>query len=488
MKYRLLTLLLFSTLFCFSQTKKSQKSGFLTDLKIYKEIIETSHTGMYLYTTKLEFDSVFKAVKKQIETGEIKLITDFYLALAKIHTKINCGHSSVYPSESLFVSVKKNQKAFFPLQVMFIKDTLVVSADYNEIKKGTQIVKINNKFVKQITADAFKIISSDGYNTTNKYYQLAEDFTSQYFILYGIQGKFELEVIQYPSKKISKITIDGLIPNYTTQTIEERPITDLSYINKKTALLTVNSFATETNKNQKIFFKFLKNSFKEIREKEIENLIVDIRENTGGDDGNDMELASYLINKHFKENTYRKLNTIDLPLYPEYLHPEWKKMLGLPSKITPQQIKAKASKRIAKEFYKGDDGAYYYKEKYIIKKDPQKYLFSGNTYILISGKVFSGGSLFSALVRDKSNAIFVGEETGGGYYRHTGSIPLIYALPNSGLVFSIFIVINEQDVEQNLFPNGRGIIPHFEVYPTIKDFVEENDAVLEYVKENLIYE
>ena len=473
-----------STTICFSQTENKKKDGFLEDLKFYKEIVETSHTGMYLYTSKSEFDSIFKTFKKRIETGEISTYNEFFLLLARVHTKINCGHSSMYPSPKLFPNIEENQKIFFPLQVKFIKNTLILASDFNNLKKGTQIIKINNKSIEEIRSDAFQIISSDGFNTTFKYRQLEEEFSLYYFLLYGIQEKYSLDVVPYHSEKPNQITVNG-VSSITEQASEEKEATDLSYINKNTALLTVNTFSTETKKNQKAFFKFLNKSFKEIHEKGIENLIIDIRENTGGDDGNDMELASYLINKPFKENKYRKLNTNELPLFPEYLHPQWKKMMGISEKKTPEQIKIRLKKEINSEFFLGEDSTYYYKEKNVIKRDPNKYLFSGETYILTSGKVFSGGALFSALVRDKSNAIFVGEETGGGYYRHTGSIPLIYELPNSKIAFSIFIVINEQDVEQNLFPNGSGIIPHFEIHPTIKSFVEGKDTVLNFVKEKI---
>ena len=149
-------------------------------------------------------------------------------------------------------------------------------------------------------------------------------------MLYGKQENFDLKIIPYQSSSLSNVTLESISvleseESKPTETIQKA--TDLSFPNEKTALLTVNTFSTETRKNQRKFFKFLNRSFKEIQEKGIENLILDIRENTGGDDGNDMELASYLINKPFKENKFRKLNTNELPLYPEYLHPQWKQMM-----------------------------------------------------------------------------------------------------------------------------------------------------------------
>ena len=72
------------------------------------------------------------------------------------------------------------------------------------------------------------------------------------------------------------------------------------------------------------------------------------------------------------------------------------------------------------------------------KKEPD-YKFSGKTYVIISPVTYSGSSEFSNMMYTQDLATFVGQETGGGYYRHTGSIPLIYKLPNSKVSFSIRI-------------------------------------------------
>jgi C-terminal processing protease CtpA/Prc len=458
-------------------------TNYLDDLRIYREIVETSHTGMYLYTSKTEFDSLFAVVEQKIKNNEIKNVREYYVLLAKLHTKLRCGHSNMFASNEVFSEIDSSSRAFFPYEVKFIKDTLVIAENYGSIKKGTQIISINNKSIKEITDDIFQIISSDGYNATLKYHELDNNFAVKYYLMYGPVYDFFIKIKPYLSNATKVIKVKGIKgKNLPAENISNLKPVDIQFVNNNIAILTIRTFETGTHKNQKKFFRFLNSSFKQIKAKKISTLILDIRENGGGDDGNDMELASYLINKPFKEDKYRKLNTIDLPLYPEYLHPSWYQLMDIPKNKSIEDIKNKIHKELLKEFYKADDNYYYFKEEEIIKREPQDYLFTGKTYILISGNVFSGGALFSALVRDKTNAIFVGEETGGGYYRHTGTIPLIYELPFTKILFSIFIVVNEQDVEQNLVPDGRGIIPQIEIYPTIEDFVEGKDAVLDFVK------
>lgn len=57
--------------------------------------------------------------------------------------------------------------------------------------------------------------------------------------------------------------------------------------------------------------------------------------------------------------------------------------------------------------------------------------YSGNVYILISGLTFSGGSEFAALAKNHTNAFFIGEETGGGYYGNTSGRFLNFTLPET---------------------------------------------------------
>ncbi|WP_101445669.1 hypothetical protein [Aquimarina sp. MAR_2010_214] len=144
------------------------------DLKIYRDIIETAHSGMYLYTAKETFDSIFEKANERLP--KLQNIREFYNLIAGIHTKINCGHSSFYASGDIFSELKNNAtNAFFPFKVKFLKDTLVAAQDYGKLKKGDQILSINGNTTKKITTETFKLLSSDGYNTTFKYRQLEDD-------------------------------------------------------------------------------------------------------------------------------------------------------------------------------------------------------------------------------------------------------------------------------------------------------------------------
>lgn len=480
MKKSILLIIVSFILICNVKAQTINYDSLRNEIKTYREILKHSHTGLNLYTSEKQFDSLFNKLDKDLP--KIKTRRDYYLRLCEIHTFIRCGHSSMYN-----VPLTENDiiKEILPFKIKFLGNKAYVENSYCEIKKGSEIVSINGHLILEITKEAFKLISSDGYNTSFKYRILESDFNSYYFLIFGKTNTCKIHYTEYHtnSRKILDISTKQEDYNIGKEPNKEKTFDDiynLKVINNNTALLTVNSFDTPTKKLTKRYFKFLKKAFKTIKKKDIKNLIIDIRENTGGNDGNDMELASYIINKPFKENKYRIIKHLNLVSHSELLSPYLNDMLGIDNDTPKSEIAKMMNKEVKNEFENKAhaDGYYYLKEEKVIKRKPKKNRFKGNIYIMTSGNVFSGGGLFSALVRDKSDAIFVGEETGGGYYRHTGSIPLIYELPYSKIPFSIFTVINEQDVDQKLFPKGTGTIPHYKVHQNPDELVNNIDAVL----------
>lgn len=61
-------------------------------------------------------------------------------------------------------------------------------------------------------------------------------------------------------------------------------------------------------------------------------------------------------------------------------------------------------------------------------------------------------------------------------------MPLIYELPNSKIKtkFSIVYVVQDAPVKPDQ-PQGRGIMPDYEVWPTYEDFLHNRDTQMEFV-------
>ena len=106
--------------------------------------------------------------------------------------------------------------------------------------------------------------------------------------------------------------------------------------------------------------------------------------------------------------------------------------------------------------------------------------FKGSVYVLTSGWTYSGGAEFSTLMKEHTSAVFIGEETGGGYYGNTSGTSLTLTLPNTKLAVEIPILKFALDVKKGKM--GRGVIPDHEVQPSFNEFVNGYDTEMEHAK------
>ncbi len=96
---------------------------------------------------------------------------------------------------------------------------------------------------------------------------------------------------------------------------------------------------------------------------------------------------------------------------------------------------------------------------------------------MIDGLSFSTTAEFCAIAKSNSRGIFIGEETGGGYYGNNGGHFIDVALPATKITVYIPSTKYVMDVKEAHFKD-RGIIPDFTVEPTVNDFIQSRDVQL----------
>ena len=149
--------------------------------------------------------------------------------------------------------------------------------------------------------------------------------------------------------------------------------------------------------------------------KDFPDLIVDVRENGGGNSGNGKKICEYLIHKP----------------QPHCVSPDWE----------------------------------------II---PRKDSYKGKLFLLTSTYTFSAAESFTLDLKESGNAIIIGEGTGGD----TGNRPRTFHTTN-GIYFRL--PTREPSFSPNGFPmEGKSIMPHYEVYQSVNDFMKNRDTVLEF--------
>lgn len=406
------------------------------DFAVFRDSLEKLHAGLYRYRDKAEitrsFDSAYLLLNQPMT------VPQFFLVLKFLVANIQDGHTSCNLPSELMNALTANNK-MFPVHLRFIGEKAFISCNTKPgfPDAGSEIIAIDKLPVAKIKKTLFSYLASDGDNQTKKYWDLSSDaFIPLYFLVFGAKSSFTIET-KTGDGKLKPMTLNGdSLKNAQCRPAVAKNVKylDLDFKPNKIAILTVKTFSSGSLKSPEEFSKFLETSFKEISDREINKLIIDIRDNGGGNDVYGSMLYSYLTDKPFHyytslESTSRKFEKEE--------HPN----------LSIQQ--------------------------------PSKNNFRGKAYFLINGKSFSTTAEFCSIAKSNERGVFIGEETGGGYYGNTSGARARIVLPNSKITLGIPKTKYTMAVKKSVY-SDRGIIPDFTIIPGIQDIIRNRDIQLHY--------
>jgi C-terminal processing protease CtpA/Prc len=411
--------------------RKYPPDAIRSDFLLLRDTLQKIHPGIYRYKTKEVMDALLDSCYSSIRDS--MTVFEFYRVVSVVIAAIEDGHADCkLPQYSMLDLVKHTR--MWPWRLWFTADKTYVFCGKNGFAPGTEIVSIDRHPIGEIINRMFDCLPSDGAIRTGKLHALNDNFrrfSLLYCFVYGPKSIFtveyrnvagEIQEADLPADYVSNIRCD-IKP-------EEEKGLGLDFRPNGVAVLTVGTFETGKEK----FDDFLESSFAEINRKQCKALIIDLRNNGGGADGNGAALYSYLTNKSF--SYYSSLEAVQRKIRPEE-HPQ----------LQLQQ--------------------------------PAANPFLGKAYFLINGNSFSATAEFSAVARSEKRGVFIGEETGGGYYGNTSGYDRLVVLPNTDIRVDVPLIKYTMAVRPAEYPD-RGIIPEYPVGRTLADMMAGRDVVLAY--------
>jgi hypothetical protein len=429
---------------------------------ISKEL-SLKHPGFYRYTSKEEFKKYIDSVKSTIKDSLSEM--ESYLKIKPVISKIHCLHTELaLPKE--FKDYLNEQPNLIPLQVWFAGNRAWVIKNYSgdhSIVAGDEILAINGKPIESIINQLLPLIPSDGYNLTMKYRALYLQFPSWYRIL-NLSENYLVEFSHGNSK--SNIHLVGVkYKDLARDGFLKEPVfpKELEFkIMNGTGYLTIHSFGkTMVEKGKQKFKPFIDETFAYLNTNHIQNLVVDLRDNTGGSDPYAAYFTSYFFDKPFR--------------YWDHIEV---------TEAIAKQIKGIAIKAFYRVPIRKDSVWIWLKGKHTDEFDfyeeqqPAKNNFSGMTYVLINGFCMSSCADVVAVLSYHKKATFIGEETGGAYQgNNSGMIPDMKITPfDFTLSVPLQAYFNFVDYSKN---RTSGTKPDYPVNPTIEDLIIGKDQSLE---------
>lgn len=408
--YAVLVLFLCSTAF----GQKLSPAQQISDFDDLCSKLESVHPDLYLYQSKKEYENNKMKIKASM-TDSIK-ISDFYFKIAPFIANIKDGHSMMLPPiTSDFVSYVKKDGKTMPLRIKAVENVFVVdypivmNSGFNE---GDTIFSINGVDSKDILKKAYDLWGSEEDNgikeaAVNTYLSLL------FWHMYRWDDSYVFMVKH--GNTIEKKHLEGVPQSMAMKVRRERLSKNKpeSFSCKFSSDYTQATLIIRNVYNEKALKEFCDSVFKEINYRKIPEIIIDMRNNTGGSSQCVERLISYFPHPEYvlysksqiKVSTYSKA-------YNKERHPEiYSQICNIP-----------------------DGELFVVKESLIEDNRKEANLYRGKIIVLVNNKTYSGASSF-AHVMNKLGIASVEGETGCPTVYFGNFLP--FTLPNSKIDYYI---------------------------------------------------
>ncbi len=411
-------------------SKVYDKKEYLADLDQLGQKLLTVHPHALKFISKEQF-------LKNIESKK-SLITDkttyaeFAWHCNAIIASIGCSHtaSSTMQNDYHEFSILPIENSF-PLQVRLINKQLFVVNPMNnadKVKVKDEILSINSIETQKLLSIIYDHTVSQANIQTAKTQRFNTFFAAQIPYALGLPKTFEIVVKEkngsiqlHKATKMATELYDASINSCSNDLC-------LEIVEGNTAVLIISSFNYYEWNNYAVFKSFLDSSMKEINNKKIKNLLIDVRYNRGGSQYPSIYLLQHLMDKSF---TYY-------------------------SKV---ESEGKTDKNYGEDVFQ-----------------PVKNRFKGKVYFLMDGNGHSTTGHFMSLVKVHNLGTIVGEELGSNQFCTAGQT--LFRLRNTKFVISS--ANNTHVSTATKLPDNVGILPDIFVTQSIDDYLNRVDAVKNY--------
>jgi len=372
---------------------------------------------------------------------------EYYRELKKFCALLKDGHTNI----SFPKGIEEMNTMFgdYRFNIKNINDKAIIIrtnlSKKDEIPVGSEIIEVNGKPTQKYIEE-----NVAPYISTSTDYILKDVCISN--LLRGLENETYTIKIKKPNKKVIELTLT----HKTTAEKEVYPafeadkgLLDFKWLNDDIAYISLNSFA-----DGKIVDLFIE-KLPELNK--AKSLVVDLRYNNGGNSAYGLEILKHLTNDTILYGSKTR-SRLHIPSYKA-----WGKFFKESDTINNEHKK--------KSFLIYND-KYYYNFDYkgeTIKLDSKRVVVP--TTILIGHTTGSAAEDFLIYADNQKHMIKIGEKTNGS----TG-MPYLFDLPGGGSA--------KICTKQDTYPDGRefvgyGIIPDIEITPTLENYLNNKDVVLE---------
>ncbi len=469
------------------------------DFKIFKSSIQEMHAGLNWFITPERFTIMYDSVYTTLIDSST--VEAFYVKMRYCMAMLHHGHGGIEMTNkeagiNFRLGLLPKTRKHLPFNLKYLDQRLFIlnnCSSNTQIMNGSEIIAINGEPITKITKQLLAYVFANGNNETYKYAQLGDYFQFQYFyqVLHPELNNYSIEIIPYNSKKKLTVKVAAELPQTIADAYEKQTGKGISFwgelvqykmidAKKKIGYLKLETFSKYRIENDTLKFEsLLEKIFIQINNEGIKNLIVDIRNNEGGDDTWQTAVSYFKAIEASKEAGLSYVQSDKFTNLKYVIQNDANKQLLQAFKLNPYFL-----------IDKTPDGRFKLKPQYTdhdTKGKPlQPNAYKGKVYMLQNGLTFSAGFAFAGKMRylyDKDNSFLkvIGEDYGDDLAAGVGSggWSLDVLLPNSKVKVNIPITGGGTDKPYTMTTVK---MLDYRVIPNISDKIKGIDTEVEFVK------
>ncbi len=431
--------LIFQTAFAQEFTAEETRE----DLAFLRKSIQTYNPALYTYNP--DFDAASEQITQEVDGEPVSLIA-YFQKVSRMCALSNEGHFKLGDwQDTVHQPFMDFRYRYMPFSIKLISGRFYVDEDYSSeqlMKKGDQILEINGRKPSEILHSFYPYLCSDGHIKTYPNLQIESGFPWLYYLYIEQPESFTLTVQHQgtPARKVlvKAIAKDQQVENYKKYVAPFREALqpeDAFYTLTHTdhySMLTLPSFDYRVIEKYGVkATRLYKNIFKELQEKGVQRLVIDLRNNTGGRNEFAFEMIPFILkNDHGDEFMKKSVS--------------W-------------------------------EG----KEREYRLPRASKYLFKGDIYVFVNGKTYSAGHSLARYLVEYGNAVAIGEESGTRYEGFAAGSTQYVTLPSSQIGIGIPRYLNYYPSSGKQTTKNRGLLPSQAISYTLEDWLNNKDPYLE---------
>ncbi|WP_266362989.1 S41 family peptidase [Tellurirhabdus rosea] len=440
------------------------------DMKFLKRKLDRLYPGIGHYAPQANYERLYDSLVNQA-APPVSYHDFFQRQVVPLIASLKDGHLAVMHARDYIIRPYR----YFPFEVRQVGSRYYISHNLSadtSLRRGTEILALNGEPFAAIheTLQRYHRGGNDGDLTAGARTRSLVYFPVYYLWWYGPQTYVTLTCRTPGDTTVRDATVSCLtsgqlhryavrryrsemkstLPNLAVRKIDSLP---------GTAVLRIETFSNSSRDWFGLRYnRQLRKAFTEIKDQNVQNLVIDVRNNGGGTVLNAVRLLSYWMPQPFQLMEPGVIKRGGRSAYVKAWNPfTW---------------------MLFPVFYKKDPSGGFRERPAPPKRKPQQELaYRGNLYFLVNGASYSATTSVLAKTLDAGLGTFVGEPSGGAYWGDFAGQFQYVTLPNSGIRVRIPLkklihAVNPKNA------NGFTVEPDFTVDRTLDDILQGRDYLL----------